>query len=550
MSSAIQPRPYQVESLEAVDNHVRAKGTNPCVVIPTGGGKSILIAWSIQQWKLAYPKFRVCILAHRKELVSQNASEMASVWSDADIGIYSASLNRRDQDNSIVFASIDSVYKRWGEFPAFDCLIVDEAHRIPARGEGKYLEFIKGCRRVNPSLCVVGYTATAFRMNSGPICHRDHILNEICYEANVSDLIEEGFLCRLRSKVGDVQPNLTGVKKNSGGDYIVKSLADAVGSDNLVPMAIRSAMKHIEKEERKSVIFFCVDIEHCKSVSLELAKNGMVAPVVTGKTPQVERDRIASMFKAGQIRGICNVNVYTEGFNAKRVDCIVLLRPTLSKGLYVQMVGRGLRQHEDKSDCIVLDYALCIIEHGPIDCIDQGAVSLHRCGECGDVFSRALKECPHCGREVPVKIVQQAVETKERERRMHEAVPADHDILGGGVSILEVDDVTVSRHRKAGNPDSIRVQYRCGLSTFREWVCLDHVGYAQTKAKKWWGYRFGRESEYMTVNLALTDMMLADRIMGVTKSISTARRGKYVEIVGYEIIAAGKASVKKEVTQR
>ena len=533
----IVPRPYQEEALEALDNHVRAKDTNPCVVIPTGGGKSVLMAWAIQSWKADYPPFRVCILAHRKELVQQNAEELASLWPGGDIGIYAAGLRKRDMDNSILYASIDSIHKRWGEFPPWDCLIIDEAHRIPARGEGKYRGFIEGSRLTNKNLRIVGFTATPFRMGAGPICHKDHILNEVCYDANVGDLIAQGYLCKLRSKVGDVQPVLDQVKRNAGGDYTVKSLAEAVDTDKVVCEAVKSAMQHIFNEKRSSIIFYCVDVHHCKQVSQELRKYGLEAPVVTAKTPMRERDRIAEGFKAGRYRAICNVNVYTEGFNAKRVDCIVLLRPTLSKGLYVQMVGRGLRVHENKQDCIVLDYAHCIDEHGPIDCIDGGEVALTDCQQCGDVFSRAIRICPNCGWEIPKQEIER-MEAEDRTRRLHDIEASRRSILGSEPEILTVSAVTVHRHRKPNMPDSLRVVYRCGMSQFREWICLDHGGFAERTARRWWGKRW-KDSEYMsvTVDEALADLFLAGRIKAVTKTITIQRRGKHSEILDYELVA-------------
>ena len=268
---------------------------------------------------------------------------------------------------------------------------------------------------------------------------------------------------------------------------------------------------------------------------MELRKYGLEAPVITGITSHHERDRVAAEFIAGRFRAICNVNVYTEGFNAKRVDCIVLLRPTLSKGLYVQMVGRGLRPHPDKLDCLVLDYAHCIEEHGPIDCIDGGVGRLAICGNCGDSFSWAVHICPHCGWEIPKKEVER-VESEDREKKMHDVEASRRAILGSLPETLPVDDVTVARHRKPGKPDSIRVQYRCGLSVFREWICLDHGGYAEKKARNWWKWRFGdKESLDMTVNLAMTDMLLGNRIRDVTKSITVLQRGKLSEIVGYDL---------------
>ena len=532
-ASGITPRPYQVEALEALDFHMKNKETNPCVVIPTGGGKSILMAWAIQQWKRDYPPFRVAILAHRKELIEQNAAELVGLWPGGDIGIYSAALQKRDLDSAVLFASVDSVFNRWGEFSPFDVIIVDEAHRIPVKGEGKYRTFIKGCQTQNKNLKVIGFTATPYRMGCGPICHKDHILNEVCYEANVADLITQGYLCRLRSKIGDVQPNLDDVKRNSGGDYVVNSLAAAVDTPEVVRKAIRSAMAIIQREQRKSVVFFCVDVQHCKDVTAELRKYGLDVPMVTGKTPIKERTRIAESFKAGQLRALANVNVYTEGFNAKRIDCIVLLRPTLSPGLYVQMPGRGLRLHPSKEDCLILDYANCIDTHGPIDCVNGGKTAIAVCQECGDAFSRAIRICPHCGWEIPKQELEK-VEREERERKMHEAECSNRSIISAEPETLVVDDVAVHCHRKIGKPDSIRVQYRCGMSVFREWVCLDHGGQAEIKARRWWWGRFGKEeAETITVEEALGDMFLNERINGVTDTITVVRRGPHVEIIRY-----------------
>lgn len=531
------PRPYQEEALAALNLHLREKDTNPVVVIPTGGGKSFIMAWAIRGWKQEYPPFRCIILAHREELVAQNAAELIEIWPEGDIGIYSAGLGRRDDEHSVIFASIDSVYKKWGYFSPWDLIMVDEAHRIPLSGEGKYRAFINGSRISNPNLRVVGMTATPFRMN-GPICHKDHLLHEVCYDANVGDLISQGFLCRLRSKVGDVQPDLSDVKRNHNGDYIEESLAAATNIPEVVTKAISSAVGHIIRENRKSIVFFCVDVNHCKQVSMELRKYRIDAPCVTANTPKEERRRIAQQFKDGRLHAICNVNVYTEGFNAKCVDCIVLLRPTLSKGLYVQMVGRGLRLHPSKVDCLILDYAHCIDEHGPIDCIDVGEVKVYECGSCGDIFSRAVRVCPHCGWSIPIQEIERA-EAEEREKRLHEEEVSRREILGRQPEECKVDDVSVFRHKKDGAPDSIRVEYRCGLSVFREWVCLDHPGYARQKAMKWWADRFGwGKAADITVDKALEDMFLGQQLANITESITVVRNGKYTEIISHKIIGA------------
>jgi DNA repair protein RadD len=229
------------------------------------------------------------------------------------------------------------------------------------------------------------------------------------------------------------------------------------------------------------------------------------------------------------------VNVLTEGFNVKQVDCVVLLRPTLSKGLFAQMVGRGLRMHPSKTDCIILDYAHCIEEHGPIDCMDHGKTALYTCKECEDVFSRAVRRCPNCGWEIPKQEIER-VEAEEKERKLHEAVASQKSILGSQPEMLAVDNVDVHRHTKDGSPDSIRVEYRCGLSVYREWICLEHPGYAGQKGRQWWRQRFGEPVP--RVREALSDMFLNHRIYDATKAITVVRRGKYHEIINYQFRGA------------
>ncbi len=522
----MQPRYYQQAAIDAVDDHLCNKTSNPCVVIPTGGGKSPVMAWTIMQYKRKYPSFRAIILAHTKELVFQNADKLTQVWPDAPLGIYAAGLKRRDTKPDLLFASIDSIYRKAFDLEPFDLLIVDEAHRIPPSGDGKYRRFIADCKLANPKLRVVGMTATPYRMGIGDVCHRDHILNEICYEIGVAELIQDGFLCPLRSKVGDAAPDLSNVKKR-GGEYVTNSLSAATDVPELVRDTISEAMPMLT--DRKGIIFFCVDIPHCNHVSEELAKHGVIAPCVTGKTPSGERDKITADFTSGKIRAVCNVNVLTEGFDATRTDAIVLLRPTESKGLYYQMVGRGLRLDERKQDCLVLDFADCIHTHGPIDHLGGDGVKLEKCPECKEIFSRAVRKCPACGWEIPKKQIERA-EAEESQRRMHGTTASNRNIISSDKpETIKVDSVKVARHCKPGRPDSLRVTYRSGLRTYSEWVCLDHHGPAGSKAVGWWQRRFNEKAP--TVNEALQNIFLEQSLNAITESITVKPRGKYHDII-------------------
>jgi len=526
-------RPYQSSAVQAVHDYLCKKTDNPCVCLPCASGKSVVMAALIRKWKQSMPWMRACILAHRKELVTQNAEKMVAVAPDFDIGMFSASIGRRDWYSSVLYASIDSIYQHAGKFTPWNVIFVDEAHRIPASGEGKYRRYISECRRFNAKLRVVGFTATPFRMDCGQICHRDHILNEICYNANIRDLIAEGYLCNLRSKSGVVQPDLSNVKKATRGDYILKELSGAVSHKKLVIDAVDEAIAFINAENRQHVVVYCVDIAHCDMVRQAFAARGVQAVMVTGKTRSDDRDSIVAAFKRGKIRVLCNVQVFTEGFDSPNVDCVILLRPTQSKGLYSQMVGRGLRLDDDKSYCLILDFGRCIEAHGPIDLLDGPYVALATCQNCRETFSRAVRRCPACGWEIPRREVE-ALEQSERERRMHDGKPSNRSILSDEPEIHPVDEVFVTRHRKEGKPDSVCLTFRCGLKMFRYWLPLDHGGQPEWIAQAWYRKFFpDHKRQRVSVDHVLGDLLFPQEAKEAIRSVTVVRQKKYDQVVGF-----------------
>lgn len=526
-------RPYQQEAIDAVHNFICDKTGNPCVSTPTGSGKSVMMAALIRNWTKEYPWVRGCILAHRKELVQQNYEKFQTEYQGNSVGIFSSGLSRRDYDGQITFASIDSIYKKSGEFKPFDFIFVDEAHRIPFNGEGKYRTFLNGCSGFNSKLRIVGWTATPWRMAGGVLCHKDHILTDLVYESKITDLIQQGYLCNLRSKVGISHADLSEVKHYSGGDYVTKSLAEATNKDDVVESAVRESVEIILKEKRKSVIFYCVDVKHAEKVSRELQRWHIYAPYITGNTKQSDRDRIIYDFKSQKINAICNVNVLTEGFDAPHIDCIVLLRPTLSAGLFSQMVGRGLRTHPSKTNCLTLDFAGCIDEHGPIDLLTGSETVMATCIQCRESFSRALRFCPICGWEIPKKEIER-LEKVEKEKRMHGSHASNKSILSNEPEILKVDAIYVNRHKKPGSKDSVRIQFRCGLRMFRHWLCLDHDGNPGAISQQWYRRFFNLpRNEKITVNGFLEDLFISQKLLEVIKTITVKKSGKYHEVIDY-----------------
>jgi len=254
--------------------------------------------------------------------------------------------------------------------------------------------------------------------------------------------------------------------------------------------------------------------------------------MVTGETPAKERERLVQDFAAGRIQWLLSINVFTEGFNAKCVDCVAMLRPTQSKGLWVQAVGRGLRLHPNKKFCLVLDYGDNINRHGPIDIDDADEVKLCTCEGCSNEFLRVIRICPSCGWEIPVEQREMFEAAEHRERTMHEAKAA-HGALLNEARWLKVDGAVMRLHRKAGKPDSVRIEYQAGLTVAKEWVTIDHPGYAGDKAQTWLskrGFSAGSVADFMA-NYSSMDITRA------TKEILVRYSGKHLEIIDVKINA-------------
>tara|TARA_R110001632_G_scaffold79803_1_gene178496 strand:+ start:3294 stop:4877 length:1584 start_codon:yes stop_codon:yes gene_type:complete len=522
-------RDYQTEAIESVNLFLKHKKGNPAIVLPTGSGKSLVMAKMISNWVKISPKIRVMVLAHRKELVEQNYLELKKLDSVPDIGIYSAGLNKRQTQSLITFASIDSVYNKCNSFQVQTVFIIDEAHRIPVRGEGKYRKLIVDMTLRNPNLKVIGLTATPYRLGTGNICHQDYILNEVCYEARIKKLIDDGYLCPVRTIEGDhSELNLDGVQKIAG-EYNSKQLSDRVNREEVVNQAVEHLVLSCNRCERKSVIVFCIDVDHCKSISTKMESMGIKAPYIIGKTKASERTSLLKQFKDGKVQFLLSVDCFFEGFNAPGVDCVAMLRPTQSKGLWVQAIGRGLRTKSGKSYCLILDYGDNIQRHGPIDMDQIGDIVLEECKQCSNQFNKRLGQCPSCGWEIPKQERKQMERLEEVEKKIHNAFAAKGELFASQKDV-KVTSYSVRVHRKLGKPDSVRIDFLCGLTTISHWVTVEHKGYARDKAKHW------LNSMSLPFYDSCTEMIKDERFQSkleTIKTLSINTSGKYPEIISY-----------------
>lgn len=480
-------RPYQEEAKAAVYEHLRIRDDNPCVVIPTAGGKTPVMA-SICHDAVTLWKGRVLILAHVKELLEQAAEKLAAICPEVSFGVYSAGLKRRDRKESVIVAGIQSVYKRACELEAFDLVIIDEAHMIPLEGDGMYRQFLADAKVVNRNLRIIGFTATPFRLKSGSICTPDGFLNHVCFEVGVRELIRDGYLCPLITKAGINKADTSSLHVRAG-EFVPGEAEDLMDQEHLVEAACGETIGHTR--ERNAVLIFAAGVKHGEHIVRVLKeKHGVECGFVTGETPTKERDATLARFKRGELKYLCNVNVLTTGFDAPNIDCVVLVRPTMSAGLYYQMVGRGFRLHPSKHNCLVLDFGGNVLRHGPVDQIrikepsagGNSPAPAKECPECQSVIAAGYARCPDCGYEFPPP-----------DRQKHDAKASEAGILSGQVTTTKfaVRDVFYSVHKKRGAPDdaarSMRVDYKTGWHDYKsEWVCVEHDGYARRKAEQWW----------------------------------------------------------------
>jgi DNA repair protein RadD len=452
---------------------------NPCLVLPTGSGKSHIIAALCKDALQSWPETRILMLTHVKELIAQNAEKMRQHWPNCPLGIYSAGLGRKDLGEPITFAGIQSVRSKASQIGHVDLVIIDEAHLVSHNDEGGYRTLLADLKVINPNLRIIGLTASPYRLGHGYITDKPAIFDALIEPVSIEELIFKGFLSTLRSKLTVTKLEVDGVHKR-GGEYIEAELQAKVDTKDKNAKVVREIIKL--GAERKSWLIFCAGVAHAQHIAEALVTQGITAECVTGETPSNERDRMLTEFKAGTIQALTNANVLTTGFDAPSIDLIAMLRPTMSPGLYVQMAGRGLRIAEGKTDCLVLDFAGVVEQHGPITAVRPppkkgdrvGEAPVKVCDNCQEICHLSVRECPACGTPFPEPV--------------RPALKLSHlDIMGVEGTDLDVIAWTWRKHlSRASGKEMLSLTYYGGLSDppVTEYLAVTHDGYAGEKSRR------------------------------------------------------------------
>ncbi|QSD34346.1 DEAD/DEAH box helicase [Pectobacterium brasiliense] len=352
-------RPYQREAVSATLDYFRRHTQPAVIVLPTGAGKSLVIA---ELARLA--RGRVLVLAHVKELVSQNHAKYRALDLEADI--FAAGLQQRESQGKVVFGSVQSVARNLDQFDgAFSLLIIDECHRISDDDNSQYQQIIQHLQKTNPQLRLLGLTATPYRLGKGWIYQYHYhgmirgdersLFRDCIYELPLRYMIKHGFLVppdRLDMPV--VQYDFSKLVARSNGLFSEADLnLELKRQQRITPHIISQVIDYAQT--RRGVMIFASTVEHAKEITALLPAGQ--AALVSADTPAAERDALIDAFKQQSLRYLVNVAVLTTGFDAPHVDLIAILRPTESVSLYQQIVGRGLRLYPGKTDCLILDYA-------------------------------------------------------------------------------------------------------------------------------------------------------------------------------------------------
>lgn len=490
MTQRFTLRPYQRQAVDATLTHFRQTSESAVLVLPTGAGKSLVIA---ELARLA--KRKILVVTHVQELVEQNASKYAALGLTP--GIYSAGLKQRDTEHQVVFASIQSIARNLEQFDhQYSLIIIDECHRVSDNEESLYQQLISHIRQSNPSLKVLGLTATPYRLGHGWIYHRDYrgffrqsestIFHHCIYDLPMRSLIKQGFLTEPKLiNAATAHYDFSALTPSPKGLFAEREVNELLAKYPRVTEAICEQVVELAND-RQGAMLFAASVKHAREI-LDYLPEGE-AELVIADTDAKQRTEIISRFKQRQFKYLVNVAVLTTGFDAPHVDLIAILRPTQSVSLFQQMVGRGLRLSEGKKECLVIDYAnngidlfdpevgvpkpspdtepvqvfcpLCDFANLFWGRTDQdGAVIEHygrRCqglsddgGQCQ--FRFKFKSCPHCGAENDI--------AARNCQGCHEALIDPDDLIKKALSLNNCKVIRCAGLRVNQEEQAIRVTY-------------------------------------------------------------------------------------------
>lgn len=496
---------YQDAAIEAFWRYFEEGNTgNPIIALPTGTGKSFVIALLIQRIMRMYPDQRILVLTHVKKLISQNHDELVSLWPNCPVGIHSAGLVRRDSLLPIIFGGVQSIATRVDLLGHRDIVIIDECHLLGPDDETRYQKVIKALRGINPYLKVLGLSATPYRTKHGLLTgDPDGIFTDIIYDMtscqNFNRLLAEGFLVPPIPRPTHTQLDFDGVRIDN-----LAAQERAVDKHDINARCCEEIVWY--GRDRQSWLVFATGVDHADHINQILRGMGIDSDAVHSKKGSEHNDKTIERWENGTLQCIVNRDMLTTGVNNRRCDLIAELRATASPGLRVQMLGRGTRTYPGKINCLVLDFAGNTRRCGPINDpyipnrpkkgTEPGEAPIRICGNCGCYNHASARACDFCGYEFPRE--SKLVDQPDQAPLVKTDVPQ--------IETFPVHHMVYRRHKRGEKLPTLRVTYHCGakgIQIFDKHVCFEHPGFAGKKARDWWRLRMFEEIPPATVEDAI-----------------------------------------------
>lgn len=533
MSFVFQAREYQAYAQQSVfDYYSNGRDGNPVIAMPTGTGKSIIIALLSSTILQTWQTQRLLILCPTKELVLQNYEKLMAMWPGAPAGICSASLGRFDTHQPIIFGTIGTIINRKEALGLRHMVFVDECHLVSDNDETQYRRYFDYLLELNEHTKFVGLSATPYRLGLGHIVDGG-LFTDVCCDATTLEafnwFIDQGYLVPLIPRPTKTRLSTEGIK-TSKGDYSEADQQRKFNKEEITREVIEEARELAH--DREHILVFCTGIEHAEGIRDYLESIGETAVAVHSKSST--RDEDLAAFRRGDVRWCVNFGILTTGFDMPHLDCIVVVRVTKSPGLWVQILGRGTRPDyatgfdlatqegrlaaiaaSFKRNCLVLDFGYNTATLGPINDPQlpkkkgkgAGQQPIKTCGRTGDppvsnivegtsdpdrgggkggcgAWNHPMsKHCVQCGAEFTFEV---KFTTSASGTALLAGRPLDGAFEKPVINEHKVTRVSYEIHKKAGRPDSIRVFYYCGLKRFSHFICPEHGGIPRQKAQGWW----------------------------------------------------------------
>lgn len=509
---SFDPRHYQLESVESVFTYFQNNSGNPVIALPTGTGKSVVLALLLQKIFQLYPGQRIVVLSHVAKLIDQDYGKLIAIWPQAPAGVYAAKLEKkygRSLNNPITFGTIDSIYTLSEQVGKVDLVLIDEAHLVKPKEGSMYNSFLSNLVVINPKLKIIGLTATPWQVGIGNLSDNG-IFTDVCIDytsyEKFNSIIEDGYLCKLIPKRTNLIINTEDLSVRAG-EYVNAELEKVVNIETVTRGALEESIKIAIADRRYHWLVFAVSIKHAENITRILNEMGVKSACIHSKMKDSAIEAIIELHESGEITALINVDMLTTGYDSPIIDMIIVLRPTYSTILWVQMLGRGTRPHyakgydldlkegrlaaianSHKPNCLVLDFAKNTKRLGPINDprVPQKKGKGNRtdapvkiCEHCNTYNPASIRFCIDCGKEFSFQIkIEEKAGTEELIR--YEAPE---------IIEFEVTHATYSVHKKQGKPDSVRVTYYCHLRMFSEYICFEHGPFFRSKAERWWRKR-------------------------------------------------------------